>query len=513
MGRNTLRKIIKFLFSRIFLAAVGLLLQIFIMFVILTKATEYWHLFHLACLILSFFALIIIINNRTNAGYKIAWITLVLIAPVFGTVFYYMFAGQRVSKKERKKMLEISRALSANVKQEKSVVNKLRDENMDAYRQAKYILEISQDPVFQNSKIEYYKNGETFFKSYIDELKKAENFIFLEYFIIAPGKMWNEILEVLEEKVKNGVDVRIIYDDFGCISTLPKHYDKELMKKGIKCTVFNRFVPFLSIRMNNRDHRKITVIDGKVGFTGGLNLADEYINEKERFGYWKDSAIKIEGDAVWNLTSLFLSIWDYLNNITDDDYKKYKAKTEIKNDSYVSVYGTIPIINETIGENIFLNLINRANKYIYITTPYLVIDNELMTALCNAAKMGMDVRIVMPGIPDKKSVFMLSRSYYQILIDAGIKIYEYSPGFVHSKMIVVDDILATVGTTNFDYRSLYLNYECGAWIYNDPVIMEIKEDILETIKESKEINRTESKKISEKNRLAKALLRFFAPLM
>ena len=513
MGKNILGKLLKFLFSRLFLAAMGILLQIFILFIVLTKTSEYWPIFHFACLILSIIEVLYIINNRTDSGYKIAWITLVLIAPVFGTVFYFLFAGQRISRRERKRMLEISRNLTDNVKQEKNIVNKLRDENMDAYRQAKYILDISQDPVFQNSKIEYYKCGEEFFVNYLEELKKAEKFIFLEYFIISHGRMWNEILHVLEQKANDGVDVRLIYDDFGCISSFKRRYNKELEKKGIKCTVFNRFVPFLSFRMNNRDHRKITVIDGKVGFTGGINLADEYINEKERFGYWKDTAIKIEGDAVWNLTSLFLSIWDYLNDIVGDDYKKYKIKTDIKNNSYISVYGTIPIINETIGENIFLNLINRAKKYVYITTPYLVIDDELTTTLCNAAKMGIDVRIVMPGIPDKKTVFMLSRSYYQILIDSGIKIYEYTPGFVHAKMIVVDDIFATVGTTNFDYRSLYLNYECGAWIYNDPEILKIKEDILETINLSKEINRYESKKISRTNRFAKAVLRFFAPLM
>ena len=513
MGKNIFGKILKITFSRLFLATVGVLLQIFILFVVLTKATDYWPIFHFSCLLLSVLEVLYIINNRTDSAYKIAWITLVLIAPVFGTVFYFMFAGQRISKRERRKMLKISRELIENVKQEKSVVNKLRDENMDAYRQARYILDISQDPVFQNSNIEYYKCGEDFFKSYINELKKAKKYIFLEYFIITPGKMWNAILEVLEEKANKGVDVRIIYDDFGCISSFKRSYNKELEENGIKCTVFNRFVPFLSFRMNNRDHRKITVIDGKVGYTGGINLADEYINEKERFGYWKDTAIKIEGDAVWNLTSLFLSIWNYQNNIVGDDYKKYKVKNTIKNDSYISVYGTLPIINETIGENIFLNLINRAKKYVYITTPYLVIDDEMITTLCNAAKMGIDVRIVMPGIPDKKSVFMLSRSYYQILIDSGIKIYEYVPGFVHAKMIVVDDVFATVGTTNFDYRSLYLNYECGAWIYNDKEILKIKKDILDTISKSKEINKIESKKIRKTNRLAKAVLRFFAPLM
>lgn len=513
MGKSNFRKIIQILFGRTFWAALGLLLQIFLIIFISTKAAEYWTLFYVSCLMLSVIAVLIIINSRTNTGYKVAWITLVLVAPVFGVVFYYMFAGQRASKKEKRKMLEITNNLAEHVKQDRSVINKLKDLNLDAYRQAKYILDISQDPVFQNSKIKYYKNGESFFESYLKNLRKAEKFIFLEYYIIAPGKMWDAVLEILEEKVKQGVDVRVIYDDFGCMPTLKKHYDKYLQSKGIKCTVFNRYVPFLSIRMNNRDHRKITVIDGKIGYTGGLNLADEYINEKEKYGYWKDSVIEIKGDAVWNLTSLFLSIWDYLNNNMKEDYKEYRVKSEIKNDSYVSVYGTIPIINETIGENIILNLINRANKYVYITTPYLIIDNEIITALCNASKMGIDVRIVMPGIPDKKAVFMLSRSYYQILVDAGIKIYEYTPGFIHSKLIVVDDEFATVGTTNFDYRSLYLNYECGAWIYNDEEILKIKEDIVDTISVSKEINKSESKKISKTHRLAKAVLRFMAPLM
>ena len=513
MGKSNFRKIIKILFGRTFWAAFGVFSQMLLVIFIATKAAEYWTLFYFSCSILSMLAVLIIINSRTNTGYKVAWITLVLVAPVFGVVFYYMFAGQRASKKEKRKMLEISKNLAEHVKQDKNVINRLKEKDLDAYRQAKYIVDISQDPVFQNSKIEYYKNGETFFESYLEELKKAEKFIFLEYFIIAPGKMWDAILEVLEEKSKQGVDVRVIYDDFGCMQTLKKHYDKYLISKGIKCTVFNRYVPFLSIRMNNRDHRKITVIDGKVGYTGGLNLADEYINEIEKYGYWKDSAIKIEGDAVWNLTSLFLSIWDYLNNNIKEDYKKYRVRSDIKNNSFVAVYGTIPIINETIGENIILNLVNRAKKYVYITTPYLIIDNEIITALCNASKMGIDVRIVMPGIPDKKAVFMLSRSYYQILVDAGIKIYEYTPGFIHSKMIVVDDNLATVGTTNFDYRSLYLSYECGAWIYNDEEILKIKEDILDTIKVSKEINKSESKKIGKTHRLAKAVLRFMAPLM
>ena len=431
MEKHKFGGFIKFITSRAFLAGIGILFQLFLAFIVLSRAGDYWPLFRLFNLVISLVSVLIIINNRSNAAYKVAWITMLLIAPIFGVFFYYLFAGQRVSKKERKRMLTISRSLTENVKQDKQIMNKHRNDNIDAYRQAKYIYDISQDPVFQNTKVEYFGSGEDFIETYLEELKKAEKYIFLEYLIIAKGRMWDSILEVLEEKAKEGVDVRLIYDDFGCISTLKRKYDKEIEAKGIKCIAFNRFNPFLSIRMNNRDHRKLTVIDGKVGFTGGLNLADEYINARQRFGYWKDTVIKLEGDAVWNITALFLSIWDYLSKNENEDYKKYKVKTNIENDSYVSVYGTIPIINETIGENIILNLINRAKKYIYITTPYLIIDNEIMTSLCNAAKMGIDVRIVMPSIPDKKTVFIVSRSYYPVLVEAGVKIYEYTPGFIH----------------------------------------------------------------------------------
>ena len=513
MKKHKLGGLIKFITSRAFLAGIGIILQFLLVFLVLSRASEFWPVFRLFNIVISIISVLIIINNRSNAAYKVAWITMLLIAPIFGVFFYYLFAGQRVSKKEKRRMYTISKSLTENVKQDRQIIHKLREENLNAYRQAKYINDISQDPVFQNTKVTYFESGEDFIETYLEELKKAKKYIFLEYFIIAKGRMWDSILEVLEEKVKEGVDVRLIYDDFGCISSLPRYYNRQMEEKGIKCIAFNRVIPFLSIRMNNRDHRKLTVIDGKVGFTGGLNLADDYINVKQRFGYWKDTVIKLEGDAVWNITALFLSIWDYLCKNENEDYRKYKAKNNIVNDSYVAVYGTIPIINETIGENILLNMINRATNYIYITTPYLIIDNEIMTALCNAAKMGIDVRIVMPSIPDKKVVFIVSRSYYPLLIEAGVKIYEYTPGFIHSKLIVVDDEFVNVGTINFDYRSLYLNYECGAWIYKDKEILKIRKNVLDVISACREINADESQKIKRKHRFIKAILRFFAPLL
>ena len=509
------RKVLKFLFGRLFTGAIAVILQIALIAIMVIRFSEYFSVFYALNVLLSLIATLVVINNRTNPSYKITWIIVLLIAPVFGGIFYLLFAGNRLTKKEKARMKEIETHISDQVKQNREVVSKLKYENFDAYRQARYIFDVAKGAIFQNSKVTYLKSGEVYYKYLIEELKKAEKFIFMEYFIIQEGKMWNSILEVLEEKVKQGIDVRLIYDDIGSISTLSKNYVKIMESKGIKCIAFNKFYPlFLSSKMNNRDHRKLTSIDGRVGFTGGINLADEYINEKERFGYWKDNGVMIEGEAVWNITSLFLSIWDYLdtNNVVEN-YSKYKAINQIENDSFVSVYGTIPIINEPIGENIYLNLINRANKYIYITTPYLIIDNELVTALSNAAKMGMDVRIITPGIPDKKSVYMLTRSYYKVLIDNGVKIYEYTPGFLHAKTFVVDDIYATVGTVNLDYRSLYLHYECGAWMYRDKAIVDIKKDILNIIKDSKEITPEECNKITKVGAFKKAVLRMFAPLL
>ena len=289
--------------------------------------------------------------------------------------------------------------------------------------------------------------------------------------------MWNNILEVLKQKVEEGIEVRIIYDDFGCIMTLPNHYNKILEKEGIKTAVFNPFVPNLKSKFNNRDHRKIAVIDGHIAFTGGINLADEYIGEKVRFGHWKDNGIMLEGEAVWNFTVMFLSMWDFIKE-ENEDYEKYHSNYEYEtsSDGFVIPYSDSPWDNEAVGETVYLNLIAKANRYIYITTPYLVLDNEMITALSTAAKRGVDVRIITPGIPDKKLVNEVTKAYYDVLLKNGVKIYEYTKGFIHEKIFVVDDEYATIGTINLDYRSLYLHFECGVWLYDCSVIFTIKKD-------------------------------------
>ena len=350
----------------------------------------------------------------------------------------------------------------------------------------------------------------------VEELKKAEKFIFLEYFIIAPGVMWDTILDILIEKVKQGVEVRVLYDDAGCITTLAPDYYKVLQGLGMKAKVFNPIKPRLAIQMNNRDHRKILVIDGKVGMTGGINLADEYINAKERFGHWKDCSVMLKGEAVWNLTLMFLQFWNYDEKIKDNvfDFKPdFNEFIDIENDGYVQPYSDSPTDNENVGEYTHINMINGANRYVYATTPYLVIDNEMKTALTLAAKNGVDVRILVPHIPDKWYVFAVTRANYQPLIKAGVKIYEYTPGFVHGKTFVVDDDMAVVGTVNMDYRSYYLHYECGVWFYRSKVVMDVKQDYLHSLAKSHEVTLEECKNVKLPVRIMRSILNLFSPMM
>ena len=310
--------------------------------------------------------------------------------------------------------------------------------------------------------------------------------------------------------------VRLIYDDVGSIQTLPKHFTRDLKAMGIETASFNPFRPILSIILNNRDHRKILVVDGQVGFTGGINIADEYINKKERFGYWKDAGVEVKGEAVWSFTTMFLEMWNYIRQ-TSEDYRQYLPeqyhKTENPEDGFVQPYSDTPLDHENVGENIYLNIINHAKQYVYIYTPYLIVDNEMTVALQNAAKCGIDVRIVTPEIPDKKLVFLLTQSYYEQLMQCGVKIYQYKPGFIHAKCFVCDDKIATVGTVNLDYRSLYLHFECGVFMYRSQAVMQLKEDALDTIERSREITRDFCRKRNLAILALQSVLRLFAPLL
>lgn len=508
-------KFLKFLLSRMVIVGIILAIQVAWFMTVLVKFGNYSIWISATCTFLSGLALIWIINKPENPAYKIAWIIPIASFPILGGLLYLAFGSKKPSKNMRQKLEVLYDETRHLLKQDEEILQQVKNQDEHVAGQVHYIANSAGFPIHKNTTAKYHKIGEESYEALIKELKSAKHFIFMEYFIIEQGIMWNSILAVLEEKAKAGVDVRLMYDDVGCLTLLPYGYGHKLEAKGIKCIAFNPFKPIFSVAMNNRDHRKITVIDGHTAFSGGINLADEYINEKVRFGHWKDSGIMVKGEGVWNFTLMFLQMWNAYRK-TDYEYDIFRphvnSKNEFISDGYIQPYGDSPLDGEVVGESVYMNILNSAKRYVYIFTPYLIIDNEMITALCLAAKRGVDVRIVTPGIPDKKTVFRLTQSYYSQLIKAGVRIYEYTPGFIHSKSFVCDDEIATVGTINMDYRSLYLHFECGVFMYKASAIKDIKADSIETIGKSKEIT------IEECNRglligLGQAILRGFAPLM
>ena len=430
--------------------------------------------------LVSVFVVLYILKSDINPVYKIPWIVLLLALPVFGGVLYIIYGRLHFSKKDIMTFVDINNKCKEALALRPSANDSLEKEAPLIYPQAKYLLDYALAPTYNNTETTYFPLGDDMFPVMLSELNKAEKFIFMEYFIIVDGLMLNSILDILKEKASRGVDVRFMYDSLGSIAKAPVDIVRDLRKAGIRCFEFNTFRSILDNRYNNRDHRKICVIDGNVGFTGGVNLADEYINVKTIYGHWKDTAIMIKGDAVWSLTNMFLTLWDGINKC-DEDFRKYLPDIDVKADNgYVIPYTDFPIDNETVGKSVYLNMINRANRYIYIMTPYLILDNTMATSLCDAAKSGIDVRLITPGIADKKLVNLLTKSYYDKLIEAGVKIYEYTPGFVHAKIFVSDDETAVVGTINLDYRSLAHHFENAIWMYKTDIVADIKKDFLDT---------------------------------
>ena len=435
--------------------------------------------------LLSFLVVCLIIGKDMNPAAKLAWIVPIMMFPMFGGFLWIFYGRAYFSKNFKVRYAKVEYAVKRAFASEGKAYEQLKDENEVVASHSYYITNTSKTPMFVNTDVKYFGTGEEFYASLLEELKKAKEFIFLEYFIIEEGIMWNSILDILIEKVKEGVEVRLLYDDVGCIDRMSKKYNRYINELGIKTIVFNRVFPVFETLYNYRDHRKITVIDGKVGFTGGINLADEYINAKEGEMHWKDAAVRLEGDAVWSLTVTFLQMWNS-SKYTEDNYKKYRyefAKDTFK-DGYVQPYKDEPLDKEMVGEYVYMNILNTARKYVYFYTPYLIIDYELRTALILAAKRGVDVRIVLPGVPDKKIVYALTQSYYPDLLANGVKIYQYKNGFIHSKCCLSDDVVATVGTINLDYRSLYHHFENGVYFYNSSICEELKEDMDKTFEES-----------------------------
>lgn len=465
-------------------------------------------------LILSVLSALWIVGSRSNPGYKMGWLIIVLALMPLGSVAYLLLGGNHLSAFNQRRLRTMERKIRKNLGAEcgrSASLGELLGE--DAACMARYLEQTTHCPVYGNTHTKYYPLGDDCYDDILEALHGARRYIFIEYFIIEEGKLWNSVLDILREKAKDGVEVRVIYDDIGSISTLPGDYPATLEKLGVHCRVFNRFVPVVSLRQNNRDHRKYMIIDGRVAFTGGINMADEYINVKPRFGHWKDSAIRLEGDAVWSMTVSFLAMWDFTHSEEEPFTPFRPAPAGGGAPGYVQPYHDCPWDNEPVGQTVYLHLINRAKRYVYITTPYLVIDYSLTMALTTAAKSGVDVRIITPHIPDKKTVFEMTRSHYEELLEAGVQVFEYEPGFIHSKNFVVDDRFATVGTVNLDYRSMFLHFENGVLLYETPSVRAIREDFLDTQTKSLMVTLEDCRSISLPHRTLRDLLRLFAPLL
>lgn len=489
--------------------------QVAVLAVMTVQFSNYFLYFYWFCIVLSVIAVLWIVSNQSDPGYKIAWIIPILVFPVFGGLVYLLLGGNRLSQRAQGQMRVMNQQMLKTLAPDfkAAILDQVGD---DAVNQARYLERYAHCPLYQNTLTEYFSLGDDAFPRMLEELKKAQRYIFLEYFIITPGAMWSAILEVLEQKAREGLDVRVIYDDVGCLYTLPTNYDKELEARGIRCGVFNRFVPVLSIHLNNRDHRKFCIIDGKAAFTGGINLADEYINQIERYGHWKDSVILLKGEAVWSMVVMFLSMWDYMRSEEEDlyAYRPAALPAEVYGaQGWVQPYADSPLDGEAVGSTVYLNLIAKARRYIYITTPYLIVSDTVNTALCNAAKSGVDVCIITPHIPDRRLIFEVTRAHYEPLLEAGVRIFEYTPGFVHGKNFVVDDLYATVGTVNMDYRSMFLHFENGVWLCGQDTVIDVRNDFLCTQQQSMEITLEHCRRQPLLRRLFRAVLRVFAPMM
>ena len=512
-----IKKISSFLFQRSVIVALLILLQAVVLLVPMVWVSGYYVYVYWACVILSLLAVLVIVRRQTDPGYKIAWIIPILLFPMFGWLVYLLCGGNKLSARMRRKMQGMDRTMLEQLERDYKAPA-LAGLGDDAVNQARYLEQYARCPVYANTRTRYFPLGDDAFPAMLEALRAARHYIFLEYFILAPGLFWDSIVEVLKEKKAAGVDVRVIYDDVGCLATLPADYAAKFeAETGIPCCCFNRFLPVISIRMNNRDHRKLCVIDGHTAFTGGINLADEYINAVTRFGHWKDSAILVKGDAAWSMTVMFLTMWEYIRDVTED-YDAFRpgalpAGVTLNRDSFVQPYTDNPLDNEPAGETVYLNLISKAKRYIYIMTPYLIVSDSVNTALCNAAKSGVDVRIMTPHIPDKPLVFELTRSHYQPLLEAGVRIFEYIPGFVHAKNVVCDDLYGVVGTINMDYRSMFLHFEDAVLLYHDPTVLDIKADFLATQLQCRKITLEQCLERSWPRRLFRSILRVLAPLV
>lgn len=484
-------KILKFLINRAALTTFFIFVEFVAIVLAIIYVSEYFWYLYIALEFLSVIVVLHLANNDQDPTTKFPWLIIILLIPPFGMAIYFMFNLNSPQKRQLKHLREIREQFEIHLPKNLEEKKLLNQSSECAFGQSIYLEKQNNIAVYKNTKVKYLNSGESFFKKYIEELKKAKKFIFLEYFIIDNGQLWSEIYLILKQKAKENVEIKIMYDDIGSIYKLPYGFNKKISGENIECIKFNKYRPFVSAIHNNRDHRKMTIIDNNIAFTGGLNIADEYINKKQLFGHWKDSGIMLKGDAVTAMTIEFLKLYYLQTGKTEKTEKYFESTKKATNEDFGFVQpffdAPFPIYKDRVGENAYLNIINQAKDYIYITTPYLIIDYNFLSALKLASKRGVDVKIITPHIQDKKIIFMQTQASYKYLLLDGIKIFEYTPGFMHSKTIVCDDKFAIVGTFNIDYRSFVHHFENGVWLYNSPCIKDIKQDFEKTIKQSKKI--------------------------
>lgn len=455
-----------------------------------------------------------LLNSRIDPTAKITWAIIIMLLPVFGALlFWYTQSdlGHRMLKRRLSQIVAESQELLV---QKEETIQTFCEEDPGAAALAHYLYHTGCYPVYGNTEVTYFPLGEDKFAELLIQLEQAKHFIFLEYFIIDEGLMWGKVLEILARKAKEGVDIRIIYDGTCEFTTLPHDYPKRLKNLGIQCKMFAPATPFVSTHYNNRDHRKILVIDGHTAFNGGVNLADEYINQKVRFGHWKDTAVMLKGDAVKSFTLMFLQMWGVdQKELEFSRFLDYPTMAPEGTSGYVLPYGDCPLDGDKVGERVYMDILNRAKKYVHIMTPYLILDGEMETALKFAAERGVEVVLILPGTPDKKVAYALAKTHYASLLESGVQLYEYTPGFVHAKVFVSDDKEGVVGTINLDYRSLYHHFECATYLYKTKCIPDIETDFQDTLAKCAKVTPETIRKERLTWGIMGALMKIVAPLL
>lgn len=502
------------LFSRFLFIVLLLIFQVLLMIGFYGWLVHYIPFYSAFLAIFTLLMVVYLFNSEMDSSAKLTWMFMIALVPLPAAIFLFFTktnAGHRKIQQREKQIIAESKNM---ICQPENVICELEGDYSGTEDLAAYMSRSGCFPIFDKTQVTYFPIGEKKFTAMLEELKKAEKYIFMEYFIIEEGYMWGSILEILVEKAKQGVDVRVMYDGMCEISLLPSDYVKRLKTHGIKAKAFSPLIPVVSSHYNYRDHRKILVIDGKVAFNGGVNLADEYINHKEIYGHWKDTALMIKGAAAKSFALMFLQMWnidekntEYLPFLDDGGFVPEDAT------GYVMPYGDCPLDDDKVGETVYMDILNRANDYVHIMTPYLILDGELKTALKYAAQRGVDVKLILPGIPDKKMVYALAKTHYKALVSAGVKIFEYTPGFVHAKVFVSDDKKAVVGTINLDYRSLYHHFECATYLYKTDCISEIEKDFQDTLAKCRQVTEKTIREEKVSYKIMGNLTKFIAPLL